>query len=117
MLGNFRAVEPRRRSYYQTKIIMSDTNKYSIGPSKKNSLNGLTGLDWNALVNWIAKHGIFAVDKIRYHNIGQKGGTALIEGDRMLRLWKDVQRKSISLPDVVKSVSQMRIANSICKMH
>lgn len=87
---------------------MSDTNKYYIEESKKHSLKGgrLTGLDWDTLVNAVAKHGIFSVGKIRFHNIGQKGGTALIEGDRMLRLWKDVQRKSTSSNESCGHVQQ-----------
>ncbi len=77
---------------------MKDPNKYYVERSTRDSLKGekVTDLNWESLINLIAKNGIFAVDKVRYHNIGQRCGTEQIEGQRMLQLWKDVKKKTNS---------------------
>jgi hypothetical protein len=83
---------------------MPNTNKYKVEIRKTrwNSqeqqkeviplpVDKVTGISWKALVKVIAEDGVENVKEIRLHNVGQKGGTAMLARAELLRLWKCVE--------------------------
>jgi hypothetical protein len=67
-------------------------------PSKK-----VTRISWNDLVDVIATNEISIATHIRHDNPGTQGRTEYLNGEEMLKLWKDVERKKFeriqSLPE------------------
>ena len=51
----------------------------------------VTDITWDALVKVIADAGVSIADQIRLHNVGQKGGTRMLNRNELFSLWKQVE--------------------------
>lgn len=68
-------------------------NKYTIVPNGRERHTGLTKLNWTGLVQAIDKQGIGIAKKIRFENpAGYEGNTTHIDGERVLKLWKEIEQ-------------------------
>jgi hypothetical protein len=58
----------------------------------------VTNIRWDSLVKVIAENGVAIADEIRLNNVGQMGGTRMLNRKELLSLWKQVEAHRIKNP-------------------
>jgi hypothetical protein len=68
--------------------------KYKVNFSRHTLIKQkVTGINWEQLIDVLAKNSLYQVKNIEFHHPGCPNGTAQIDGGTMLTLWKEVEKK------------------------